>query len=941
MNLRSRILLFVALLFGAASAASAQATIILQGRVVGPDNTPMEGVRVAATDRETGQVRVSGTAANGAYVIVGLQPGNYEVRVQKLGFQPSARNIELLVGQRASLDFTLREAAVELSGVQITGQQESTFEVQRTDVSTAVVSSEIENLPLNTRNTLNLAAIAPGIKTFAPTSGRAIPAAGALPDLRFWNFYLDGVEWKSMFNGNLVGIPQTGSPLPQEALREFRVYLNAYDAEFTRGGSYIMSAVTQRGTNEREGSAFLYFQNNSLRAYDELQRRASRSTTVPFHRVDYQRYQFGLNSRGPIVRDKLFYAISYEQNHIDDAFSVVPLSAGVFDRYRNDQPAPTQNHTGVLRLTAPWGEKHTFDAIYSGRYYNSETNFGGRVTREGGIAAKYWIHSAQLRDTYTPTGSTVNAFSIHMLTWNHDESPLVPGPQRTYPSIIFGTNSFPLILKEKHFRINDKFTWTVPGGSHVVEAGAQAEHMRTSSFLPSNRNGLFEYSTDTSSQPFRGTIAVGFTDPTGTSDALASSNGWLTGLFLQDRWQVTPTFNLNLGVRYDAEFNTLVNDFITPWASDTTLRRVIDPKFLQGKRKNDLNNVAPRASFTWDVTGQQRTFLRGGWGIMTGRVPSTYPFGEKQGSVWRSYTFTFNNNPGNTPTNNPDTLRQRVISGGASATPNVTLVSREIKTPETVMSSVGIGHQLTNHLALNLDYVDQRSRNLYVNNAVNPLPPGSTTRRLTNRFGNITLWDSYGKATFQALTAGLTFDRTTNEDLPLRASLAYTLGFYKATFENFGAWIDRSKFQMQPTAGDERHRFVLSGMTPLPYGFELSGLAIVASPSRFVALEGWDANANGLTNDDFVDRENRAIRPEGGWSVWYRTLDLRLAKLIPVGAGNASLSIEMFNVFNTVNWSSYGGNQWNTAHTARLTSFGQPTNVYAPRQLQAGIRYKF
>ena len=289
----------------------AQSTIILTGKVIAQNNEPVSGARVTLTNTETAEKRTSVTAANGSYVVVGLNPGKYEARVNRVGFAPAARDITLLTGQRGALDFTLSESAVQLEGVKVTAGGTSNFEIQRTDVSTAVVNSEIEHLPLNTRNTLNLAAIVPGIKTFAPTAGRAIPAAGALPDLRFWNFYLDGVEWKSMFNGNLVGIPQTGSPLPQEALREFRVYLNAYDAEFTRGGSYIMSAVTQRGTNEQEGSAFLYFQNNSLRAYDEFQRRNKRNN---IDRVDYSRMQFGFNNRGPLVKDKLFYAVSYEQN---------------------------------------------------------------------------------------------------------------------------------------------------------------------------------------------------------------------------------------------------------------------------------------------------------------------------------------------------------------------------------------------------------------------------------------------------------------------------------------------------------------------------------------------------------------------------------------------------------------------------------------------------
>ena len=928
-------LALVAALCSAAVALPAQSTIILQGRVTAQGGEPVLGARITVRSTETGETRTTGSAQNGAYVVVGLNPGPYEVRVNKVGFAPAARDVRFLTGQRATLDFSMQEAAVQLSSVDVKAATQSTFEVQRSDVSTAVVNTEIENLPLNTRNTLNLAAIVPGIKTFAPTAGRSLPAAGALPDLRFYNFYLDGVEWKSMFNGNLVGIPQTGSPIPQEALREFRLHLNPYDAEFTRGGAYIISAVTQRGTNDRQGSAFIYFQNNSLRALDEFQRRASRSTTVPFHRVDYKREQLGFNYRGPIVKDKLFYAASYELNNTDDAISVIPVTAGSrFENLRGDYPAPTKNHNGVLRVTAVASEKNTIDAIYAGRYYNSETNFGGRSAQNSGINAKYWVHSAQLRDTYTPTSSTVNQFSLHMLLWNHNESPLVPGPQLTYPSIIQGTASFPLILKEKHFRATDKFTWTIPGGKHILEAGGELEHVGTSSFLPSNANGAFTYSTDTSSLPNAGTVAVGFTDPNSTKDALATANGWITGVYLQDRWQTTSRLTLNLGVRYDAEFNTLLNQFHTPWASVPELQQKLPSKFLTGDRKNDLNNIAPRFSFTWDVTGAQRTFLRGGWGLMYGRVPSTYAFGEKQASTWRSYTIA---NPG---TNDPAVLRQRVISGSVTARPNLSLVSREIKTPRTNMMSLGIGHQLTNDLAVNLDYVGQLSTQLYVNTSVNPLIPAiGGTRRLSTNYGNIILYDSFGKASFQALTSGVTMDRTTDETLPVRLNVAYTLGFYKANFENFGGWPDQSYFQMQPSAGDERHRVVVSGMHPLPFGFELSGVGIVASPSRFVATRGADINNDGIFSDDFVE-SNRAIRPKGSFDVWYKTLDMRLAKVLPMLGGDASLSIEVFNVLNSVNWSGYNGAQTNTTGTQQL-NFGAPNGAYAPRQAQAGIRYKF
>ncbi|HEY9478802.1 MAG TPA: carboxypeptidase-like regulatory domain-containing protein, partial [Gemmatimonadaceae bacterium] len=238
-----------------APAAHAQNAAVLQGRIVSSAGATVVGAQVGVLNNETRQQRGTQTTSSGTYTVVGLEPGSYHITVRMIGYQQQERDITLLVGQRATLDFTLSESAVALQGVEVVSQAqaEPTFEVQRNDVSTPVVQTEIENLPLNTRNTMNLAAIVPGMKTFAPTAGRALPSSGSLPDLRFWNFYLDGAEWKSMFNGNLVGIPQTGSPIPQDAVREFRVHLNPYDAQYTRGASFVISAVTYRGTNEFHG----------------------------------------------------------------------------------------------------------------------------------------------------------------------------------------------------------------------------------------------------------------------------------------------------------------------------------------------------------------------------------------------------------------------------------------------------------------------------------------------------------------------------------------------------------------------------------------------------------------------------------------------------------------------------------------------------------------
>ena len=88
--------------------AAAQTTVTLTGRVTSAGR-PVGDAQIGVTDRETNQVRGTRTSANGDYAIVGLQPGNYTVKVQRIGFSPASQDIRLLVGQRASLDFTLQE----------------------------------------------------------------------------------------------------------------------------------------------------------------------------------------------------------------------------------------------------------------------------------------------------------------------------------------------------------------------------------------------------------------------------------------------------------------------------------------------------------------------------------------------------------------------------------------------------------------------------------------------------------------------------------------------------------------------------------------------------------------------------------------------------------------------------------------------------------------
>ncbi|HTE44628.1 MAG TPA: TonB-dependent receptor, partial [Gemmatimonadaceae bacterium] len=452
-----------------------------------------------------------------------------------------------------------------------------------------------------------------------------------------------------------------------------------------------------------------------------------------------------------------------------------------------------------------------------------------------------------------------------------------------------------------------------------------------------NKDGSFNFLTDTSSLPNTASIAVGFTDPNGTTDAIASATGRTTGIYINDEWRIKPNFTLSLGVRHDAEFNTMDNDYTVPWAKDPILQGIGELKdYLNtGNRKNQLGNVSPRVSFSWDPTNGNQTFLRGGFGIIYDRVTSFIGFQERKNSTWRTYNFT---NPG---TIDPAVLRQRVIAG-QSGSPAPILIKHDMKTPHSIQASLGVGHQFTSELGVNVDYVRQHMDNLYVQRNPNYLDKTVTPnrRRLTPAFGDIILWDDIGQSDFSAFMLQSTWQRNKN-----RINLAYTLGWYEGDFDTAGLpnYAYNFLFNQQRTTGDERHRIVLSNVSPIPLGFTLSSITTIASPRPFGTIDGRDINLDNITGDDYpggtlTASGNRTVTPSNGWANWYRTVDVRLARpLYSRNGKKVSLSAEVFNLFNWKNNLSYGGTQF-MANGTVVPSYGAVTGAYAARQGQVGMR---
>lgn len=325
-----QILILTLSVFAMASSALAQTeTARIQGTVTDAAGAVVAGATVTVRGTGIGREVKAVSDEAGAYSILALQPGRYDVEVTQANFKTVKQQVTLEVAQNASLDFTLEPGAVSETVT-------VTTDIPQVDSNTSAIGEVIQGreaveLPLNGRNVLELARLTPGVTQGVPggfatgvggnaetyrgrnTGGAALSINGQRTQAN--NFLLDGVDNNESLVNTINVFPSA------EAVQEFRVQTSVAPAEFGRGGGGIINSVTKSGRNDFYGSAFLFVRN------DELDARPTFDAT----RREFRRGQFGGTFGGPIWKDKAFFFGNYEGLRqflpVGQDFAAVPTAA--------------------------------------------------------------------------------------------------------------------------------------------------------------------------------------------------------------------------------------------------------------------------------------------------------------------------------------------------------------------------------------------------------------------------------------------------------------------------------------------------------------------------------------------------------------------------------------------------------------------------------------
>ena len=364
------------------SAAHAQEiTGTITGVVTDPQGAVLPGAAVTARDTGRGITTEVVSSSQGRYIFPFLVPGEYEITASMPGFKPYSAKVALHVNDRLEVN-----ASLKVEGVSETVEVTAAAQLIQPGpaVQNLMGSTQVQELPLNNRNFVQLASLVPGVNSsladevgIGLTSTVSLSIAGARRN--GVNYFVDGASNVDVgSNITLLNTPTL------ESIEEFKVITSSYAAEWPRSGGGIVNVVTKSGTNTFRGSVYEFMRNDGLNANSYFRKQSTNAAIAGAPpTLDYHNY--GATLGGPIMKDKLFFFGSYERRKIERAPS--SLTANIIDPAWLNDPAnanyvaPANRDANAVRLLAAWPAPNTGTNQFQSMAANRQdtTQYVGRV----------------------------------------------------------------------------------------------------------------------------------------------------------------------------------------------------------------------------------------------------------------------------------------------------------------------------------------------------------------------------------------------------------------------------------------------------------------------------------------------------------------------------------------------------------------------------------
>jgi carboxypeptidase family protein len=906
--------------------ASAQQNVTfasLSGEIEDANGARVAGATVTVTQIETNQQRTANSDREGRFRFPYLPVGSYRVTVDAPGFASAPQQVTLTVGQTRSLSIKLTVSGVAES---VAISDVPSIETVRTQVSETIRPAEIDQLPLNGRNYLDLALLVPAVSPTNTGSNQRFAETSAVPgqgisfggQRNLYNsFIVDGLS------ANDDAADLTGTYFSQEVIREFQVVTSGGIAEFGRASGGIVNIVTKSGTNAWHGDLYGFGRNQRFDARNPLAPQKDLLTQA----------QYGGTLSGPLHRNRTFFFTNFEQTrrNYSAVLTIAPGAVATINSrltavsYRGPRietgvvPASFNTSNFFGRVDHQLNDRNQLTAHYSLYHINAVNSrtVGGLNSVSRGSGLDDTDQTIAVNDI-----ATINSRMLNEARFQFTHSRLdAPINDRVGPAVsISGVANFGTATSSPLARDIDQFeaieNISTQHGSHSAKAGIDFLYNRAKIVFPGALQGAYNF---TSLNNFLTGNYSTFQQAFGAPGQLQSNPN--AGFFVQDEWRVRPSLTINTGLRYDLQF-------------------------LPQPIQTDRNNFAPRLGLAY-APGDRKTVVRLSAGLYYDRIPlrATSNALQRDGSKYVVVQFS--------PTQAGAPAFPNILAAQPATLvtrPNITRIDPHIETSYSEQLNFQIERELPGEASLSIGYLHLRGLHLILQRNLNvprfPAAAGVTNLgRPDPDWGNITRYESSGDSYYNAMV--VSFNQRARSWASVRVS--YTLSKTIDDAGNFFFSTPQDNFNVRDDRGladnDQRQRFVLSGSFQAPEkasripkavrGFELSYIFTYASRLPFNVLLGSDRNFDTNNNDRPV-----GVGRNTGRGFDYAALDIRLSRKFRITEhANLEFSADGFNLLNRANY-SVPNNTFGSGATP-LPTFGQPTQAFDPRQFQFGLRLNF